>query len=100
MPSLTQLKAAPRRPSQTVMMNRLAALLSRLMCTLEWREIATAPFDREIELAVINDHVDLLQGTCLRRGNDWLDAETLRPLTVTATHWRYRRPIVLPMSCC
>ena len=100
MRSLTQLKAAPPRPSQTPTMNRIAALQSRLLCTLEWQEIATAPFDREIELAVINDHVDLLQGTCLRHGNDWLDAETLRPVTVTATHWRYRRPTVLPMSCC
>ncbi|TYL83640.1 hypothetical protein FXB38_17785 [Bradyrhizobium cytisi] len=81
-------------------MNWIADLWSRLPSPPGWREIATAPFDREIELAVIGDHVALLNRACLRHGNGWLDAETLRPVTVTATHWRYRTPTTLPMSCC
>jgi hypothetical protein len=81
-------------------MNRLTAYLSRLLRASEWRKIATAPYDREIELAVIGDHVSVLDGSCLRHGEVWLDAATRRPVRVNATHWRYRRPEMLPMSCC
>jgi hypothetical protein len=81
-------------------MHRLTARLSRFLRGLEWRDIATAPFDREIELAVIGDGVGLVDGSCLRHHDGWLDAQTLRPVTVRATHWRYRRPAALPMSCC
>lgn len=81
-------------------MDQLAAILLRFLGGLEWREIATAPFDRAIEIAVINGDVRVLGGSCLRHGDGWLDAETLKPVTVTATHWRYRRPAMLPTSCC
>jgi hypothetical protein len=81
-------------------MNPVISLLSRLLRVVEWREIATAPFDREIELAVIDGDVGVLEGSCLRHGDGWLDAETLRSVTVTATHWRYPRPVMLPASCC
>jgi len=37
---------------------------------------------------------------CVRHGDGWLDAETLRPIKITATHWRFRPPAFLPMSCC
>ena len=80
-------------------MNRLRSLLSRLLRN-EWREIASAPFDREIEVAFIERDVNVPGSPCLRHGNGWLDAETLRPIKVTATHWRYRRLPMLPMSCC
>jgi hypothetical protein len=80
-------------------MNRLKALLSRLFRN-EWREIAGAPFDCEIEVAVIAGTVEVLDGTCLRHGDDWLDAETLRPVNPRATHWRYRPLPMLPISCC
>jgi len=80
-------------------MKRLASYLFRLLCAPEWREIATAPFDREIELAVIGDRIGVLEGGRLRHGNGWLDAETLQPVAVNATHWRYRT-VLLPMSCC
>jgi hypothetical protein len=81
-------------------MNSLTAFPSRLLRAEEWRELASAPFDREIELAVIGNDVGVLDGSCLRHGDGWLDAETLRPVKVTATHWRYRRPAMLPMGCC
>ena len=81
-------------------MNPITALLSRLLRAEQWREIASAPYDREIELAVIGNDVSVLDGSCLRHGDTWLDAETLRPVTVSATHWRYRQPAMPPMSCC
>lgn len=65
----------------------------------EWREIATAPLHRELELAQIGNEVGAL-GFAVRYADGWLDAETLRPVTVTATHWRYRQPGILPFSCC
>ena len=80
-------------------MNRLKTLLSRLTRN-EWREIASAPFDREIEVAVIAGSIGVLDGTCLRHGDGWLDAETLEPVRVTATHWRYRRQLMTSVSCC
>jgi hypothetical protein len=80
-------------------MNRLTAFLSRLLRN-DWREIASAPFDREIELAFMSGNINMSGGSCLRHGDGWLDAETLRPIEITATHWRYRQPIILPMSCC
>lgn len=80
-------------------MNRLTAFLSRLLRN-EWREIKSAPFDREIEVAIIDENISVFGGPCLRHGDGWLDAETLMPMAIAATHWRYRRPVMLPMSCC
>lgn len=81
-------------------MNLAKRLLSRIFGPSEWREIATAPFDRELELAVIGDHIGVLDIAYLRHGNGWLNAETLRPARVNATHWRYARAVAFPMSCC
>ena len=81
-------------------MNRLAALFTRFVSAPEWRDIAQAPFDREVELAVIGDDVGVLDGAWLRHGDDWFDAETLRPASVAATHWRYCRPSIVPACCC
>ena len=75
-------------------------LLSRAFGASEWREIATAPFDRELELAVIDGHVGVLDVSCLRHGDGWLDAETLKPVHIAATHWRFRQWGFLPASCC
>jgi hypothetical protein len=81
-------------------MHWAAKLLSRILGPSEWRAIETAPFDRAIELALINDEVRIIDGARLRHGDGWIDTETLRPVAVAATHWRYPRPAVLPMSCC
>ena len=79
---------------------KLKAALSRLFDTSQWRDIETAPSDRELELAVIDGEVRQIGVFCLRHGDDWLDAETLRPINVTATHWRFRGPVIFPVSCC
>jgi len=56
---------------------------------MEWRSIATAPFDRDLELAVIN-----YKGThtfvfpCRRILGGWMKAETNTPIILYPTHWR------------
>lgn len=49
-------------------MNWVTALLSRLVGASEWRDIATAPFDSAIELAVIDGDIGVLGYPCLRHG--------------------------------
>jgi hypothetical protein len=56
---------------------------------MEWRPIASAPFDRDLELAVINyDGKHALIFPCRRILNGWLDAETDKLVVVYPTHWR------------
>ncbi|MHC4049258.1 hypothetical protein [Bradyrhizobium sp. 25ACV] len=47
---------------------------------------------------MIDGCIIMCAGSCLRHGAGWLDAETLRQVDVTAMHWRYRRPVTLPIS--
>jgi hypothetical protein len=78
----------------------LSRILYRIVKAPEWRDIATAPFDRAIELAVIDGEIGVLSVPCLRHGDAWFDTETLQPVSVAATHWRYPRPPILALSCC
>jgi hypothetical protein len=55
-----------------------------------WREITSAPFDRDLELAVIDE-----QGThavvfaCRRIVSGWINAETRQKLPMLEpSHWR------------
>ncbi|MEJ2377590.1 MAG: hypothetical protein P8Y71_20095 [Pseudolabrys sp.] len=55
----------------------------------EWQAVATAPFDRDLELAVIsNGEVHALVFPCRRILNSWVNAETKKVLDVRPTHWR------------
>lgn len=81
-------------------MQRLLVTLTRFLDTSQWRDIESAPFDRELELAVIDGEVRPISRFCLRHRDGWLDAETLRPIKLTATHWRSRWPLIFPVSCC
>jgi len=81
-------------------MKWMAAFLSRLVNAPEWRDIVTAPSDRAIEIAVIGGDVEVLSFPCLRHGDAWFDAETLKPVSIGATHWRYCQSGMLPISCC
>lgn len=81
-------------------MKRLVAALFRLLDTSRWQKIETAPCGRVLQLATIDGEVHPLEGFCLRHGDTWLDAETLRPVKVTATHWRAQWPVIFPASCC
>ncbi len=56
---------------------------------MEWQPIATAPFDRDLEVAVIDyDGVHALVFPCRRILHGWMSAETDHPVTVYPTHWR------------
>ena len=93
-------KISEKLLKKSIVMKKLAAALFRVLDTSRWRDIETAPFDRELELAVIDGEIRTVGRFCLRHGDDWLDVETLKPIKVTATHWRFRWPVIFPVSCC
>jgi hypothetical protein len=55
-----------------------------------WQPISTAPFDVDLELAVVDgagEHA--LAFPCRRSGTDsWLDVLTSKHIVVQPTHWR------------
>jgi hypothetical protein len=56
--------------------------------TMEWQSIATALFDRDLELAVINyDGIHALVFPCRRILGGWTKTETKQRLDVAPTHW-------------
>lgn len=54
-----------------------------------WHPIATAPFDYDLELAVVesNDAHGLVF-RCRRAGDGWINAATGQRIDVSPTHWR------------
>jgi hypothetical protein len=61
---------------------------------MEWMPINTAPFDRDVELAVIDrEGVHTLSFRCLRTADGWINALSHRQLYhVRPTHWREWQP--------
>jgi len=56
---------------------------------MEWQRIPTAPFDRDLELAVIDyDGTHALAFPCRRVLGGWLNAKTDKSVIVYPTHWR------------
>ncbi len=54
-----------------------------------WLPIATAPFDRDLELAVIDyGGVHALVFPCRRVLGGWIKSETKQRLDVHPNHWR------------
>jgi hypothetical protein len=54
-----------------------------------WEPISTAPFGRDLELAVIDKDVPhALAFSCRRVSNGWINAESMKPVDVRPTHWR------------
>jgi hypothetical protein len=56
---------------------------------MDWQPIATAAFDRDLQLAVIDHagvHELLFPGRRLLRG--WVKADTNTPINIYPTHWR------------
>ena len=54
-----------------------------------WQPISTAPFDRDLQLAVIDqDGPHALVFACRRILDGWMKAETRERLDVHPTHWR------------
>ena len=54
-----------------------------------WQPAASAPFDRQLELAVIDRRgTHALVFPCRRDPEGWIDAQTGRRIEVVPTHWR------------
>ena len=54
-----------------------------------WEPVATAPFDRDLELAVIDgDGPHALVFPCRRLHVGWTNADTKKHVDVAPTHWR------------
>jgi hypothetical protein len=55
---------------------------------MEWQTISTAPFDRDLELAVIDaEGQHALVFPCRRVLRGWVKAKTHSPVNVHPTHW-------------
>lgn len=56
---------------------------------MEWQPVATAPFDRDLELAVIEASiVYALVFPCRRARPGWVKSKTGASVDVHPTHWR------------
>jgi hypothetical protein len=54
-----------------------------------WQSISTAPFERDLELAVIDkDEPHALVFPCHRIPGGWKNAESKKEIDVSPTHWR------------
>jgi hypothetical protein len=54
-----------------------------------WEPIASAPYDRDLELAVIDaHHVHPLVFACRRTAAGWIRESTHERVIVSPTHWR------------
>jgi hypothetical protein len=80
----------PRSPSSAPVLIRIKVRGSRTVHEARvWQPIATAPFDRELELAVIDtDGPHALVFPCRRVLDGWIKAETQERIDVRPTHWR------------
>jgi len=57
---------------------------------MNWQPIIRAPWDRDIELAVIDSGGDVqaLAFPCRRALSGWLNAQTRKWIDLRPTHWR------------
>jgi hypothetical protein len=54
-----------------------------------WHPVSTAPFDRDLELAVVaHDGAHALVFPCRRILGGWINATDKRRIDVRPTHWR------------
>jgi len=57
--------------------------------SMAWQRIESAPFDRDIELAVLDeDGVHAIAFACRRAADGWVSARSKRAIDVRPTHWR------------
>jgi len=56
---------------------------------MDWAPISSAPFDRDLELAVLdNAGTHTLLFACRRITDGWINTQTKRRVEVDPTHWR------------
>jgi hypothetical protein len=60
-----------------------------ILMRMDWQLTAIAPFDRDLELAVITyDGPHTLVFPCRRVLHGWINAESKKAVDVRPTHWR------------
>jgi len=61
-----------------------------MMPIMDWKPISTAPFDRDLELAVFDTagQVHALVFPCRRILGRWMNSQTKQQMDVRPTHWR------------
>jgi hypothetical protein len=60
-----------------------------LVIVYMWQSISTAPFDRDLELAVLDDDgAHALIFPCRRILGGWVNSQTHSRIEVRPTHWR------------
>lgn len=63
--------------------------ISAMGSELDWETISTAPFDRDLELAVVEGgRVYPLIFACRRTARGWIRVPSMERVTVNPTHWR------------
>jgi hypothetical protein len=72
-------------------MQRLLTAVLRWFSVLGWNDIASAPFDCPIELAVIDDARHPLGSPCIRRADGWFDLDTMQTVADTLALLAARR---------
>ena len=56
---------------------------------MQWEQISTAPYDRDLELAVIDkEGPHALEFACRRIARGWISTVTRQQVDVNPTHWR------------
>jgi hypothetical protein len=56
---------------------------------MKWQSLHTAPFDRDLELAVLEkDEEHSLVFPCRRTNGGWINSETKQRVAVQPSHWR------------
>ena len=70
--------------------NQSARITPLDTATMEWKPIANAPFDRDLELAVIDyDGTHALVFPCRRLLRGWINSETKKFIDeLRPSHWR------------
>lgn len=54
-----------------------------------WEKISTAPYDRDLELAVIEaGRVHALVFACRRTASGWIKIPSMERVAISPTHWR------------
>jgi hypothetical protein len=63
--------------------------MEKIIPTLDWRPIATAPAGADLELSVYdNSEYHALVFPCRRDSLGWRDVRANRSMPLTVTHWR------------
>jgi hypothetical protein len=56
---------------------------------MTWLPLETAPFDRDLELAIIDfDGAHSVAFQCRRASDGWISSGTGAPAEISPTHWR------------